>query len=823
MSRSNTWIGLLILIASIGSAQAQTKAKLIPKKGLVIETNGLNWGMGSEINFFTADRKHHHYYFTWWEQDELRRGNNNIALILGSQNTAVFGSFEMQQTEQLIETKIDCKWNRADTGLSEITYLRIWEPYFKEAIWKDIKGKRIQVGKAFEGKKIVAETPFGHIEFSSAVPFKLRFVGNPNPGPRDYAQRSQYIEFFEDKINIDSNRSLQRNFTVRVKDATQKNTQRTSIKYLRPLPENLVWNPIATKQPLLPQPEKMDVRPGLYQFALQKADSVNDAEKTLRKLIANRWQLGEQHYPSIEVKSSKELSSQAYRLEVGIDKIQIECGSDTALQYALHTLAQAAEPSEGRIQIPCMKITDQPKTSWRGIHMFTGPTALSLHQRMYERILFPLKMNKAVIQCEQAEWKSFPELHNSISVSLSDLKKEFDLLRQNRVEPIPLIQSLGHMEWFFKPFSTRWLAINPLYPYTLNSDLPEAKESIKKIWDEAIDLLDPAILHVGFDEIGMIGFHLPKEKEVSLFKDQLTFLDQYAKSKSKKLMIWGDMGLAPGEAPDACNGVDAGRAKTIRAAIPPGSYVADWHYINNPDPAIYKKSLQIWKQNQNIPLASPWLWPNNVHGFVKAAIDEKAGVLQTTWADFESSEKNMLLNIEQFGAYILALDYAWSGRKEKPAELPYDPIREWTRRFYDQPKPILAKAGFKLIDSLTFGDITARKNNDVFDKASLVLEKPCSASGLTCKASTNALLPEGSLVAEIELYSNDKLLQKIPIRYGVEVRAISDQRPIYAAIEGQDEQTLWQFWGKSETITGIRVALKHPSIGFKLKLIKLID
>jgi len=64
MLRSKIQLTCLLLIVSIGTITAQTQAKLIPKKGLFLETNGLTWGMDSEVNFFTSDRKHHHYYFS---------------------------------------------------------------------------------------------------------------------------------------------------------------------------------------------------------------------------------------------------------------------------------------------------------------------------------------------------------------------------------------------------------------------------------------------------------------------------------------------------------------------------------------------------------------------------------------------------------------------------------------------------------------------------------------------------------------------------------------------------------------------------------------
>jgi hypothetical protein len=816
--------GLLLLGWLIGTTlRAQTNATLIPKKGLFLETAGLTWGMGSEINFFTADRKQHHYYFTWWEQDEIKHAPHDTELILGSQNTAVFGSFRMMQTEKQIEARVDCRWNRTDTGLAEITYVRLWKPYFREARWKDAEGRTLKVLDQFSGKKLVAETPFGTFAFISTLPFKIKTVDNPNPTPTDYTARNQYLELYEDKIQVDGRKRLEREFQVETINIPPQSDTRTGIKYVRPVPTEQGWMPGALKKTILPLPAEIELRSGQYTIPLTRPTPSDSVETAFRSLLSLEWQLGDQHHPRIQVVKNLRLHTQEYRIEVSAEGIRIESSTDTALQYALQTLAQATEWANGRLQIPCMKVIDRPKTDWRGIHMFTGPTALDLHTRMYERILLPLKMNKAVIQCEQARWSAFPEIHNPISVSLADLKKEFDLLRKNRVEPIPLIQSLGHMEWFFKPKSTRRLAINPDYPYTLNTDLLEAKEAIRKIWEEAIDLLRPSTLHVGFDEIGMIGFHLPREKEVALFKDQLSFLNRFAQAQNKKLMIWGDMGLAPGEAPDACNGINPTRAKMIRDAIPPGTYVADWHYLNNPDPSVYKKSLQIWKQNQNIPLASPWLWPNNVHGFAKAAIEENAGVLQTTWADFESSEKNMLINIEQFGAYILALDYAWSGRKERPDQLPYDPIREWTKRFYGQSKPITFRAGYRLVDSLSFTDITSKTEQDSYDGESLILDRVMVAGGVSFQAGTRSILPEGSTVAEIEFYHRETKVGSIPLRYGVEIRSVSDRRPIYAETEGQDPATVWKFWEGAKKVDRIRIVLSLPGSGLSLKNILLIE
>ena len=177
---------------------------------------------------------------------------------------------------------------------------------------------------------------------------------------------------------------------------------------------------------------------------------------------------------------------------------------------------------------------------------------------------------------------------------------------------------------------------------------------------------------------------------------------------------------------------------------------------------------------------------------------------------------------EMFGAYVLALDYAWSGRKEMPDQLPYDPIREWTRRFYARPKPMLPRDGYRLVDSMVFKDITSSVNNHRLDKISIILDKTYSVTGLTCQTFSEVILPEGSPVAEIELYENENLIRKFPLRYAAEIRARTDRRPVHTAIDGQDPHTYWHFWEKEEKVDRIRINLIQPGGGLNLKNLQLI-
>ena len=801
---------------------AQTTSTLVPKKGLFVTTNNLTWISGSEINFLTPQRNNHHYYFTWWEQDVDSTQLEKDVLLIGSENTAVSGTYSLEKTNNLTKTFIDCKWNLKEPAVTDIVYAKIWLPFLNEATWSSNNQKDIKNLPEFHDTLLVASTPFGTFQFRSSHPFKIKVNANPNPGAKDYTQRSQYLILYDENIPVNQTEGLHRSFfveEVHAAAALQNNSITRNVGFEK---VNDVWKHSVKQNPLLPQPKLILLTEKQYVIPLAKPAVVSEVVNQYRNILQLQWQIGNNYYPNIITQQNNSLPVEGYVIDIKEQSINIQYKTKQGLQYALHTLVQLTKNENEKLVIPQGNIKDEPSVAWRGIHMFTGPTSWQLHKRMYDRILFPLKMDKVVLQCEQAEWKAFPEIHNSISVPLKDLKSEFDYLRKNNVEPIPLIQSLGHMEWFFKPKKNRFLAVNPQYPYTLNPDLPKARQAIKQLWDEAFTLLKPTTIHIGFDEIGMIGFNIPREKEIDFFKSQITLLSNYAKSKKAKLMIWGDMGLAPGEGPDALNGVSKKRAAIIRSFIPAGTYIGDWHYLNNPDPEVYKTNLQIWKQNNNFPLASPWLWPNNIRGFVHAAIDEKAGVLQTTWADFESSEKNMLQNIEQFGAYILAMDYAWSGRKELPEKLPYDAVEEWASRFYSQPKPISNKNGWRISEPVQLQNITAAAQMNL-PVAYNLKWKPVSSSGFVFKATTETILPEGTPVAVVQFMENEKVVYEKQIRYGVEIRSKTDQRNIYAHTPGKDEKTLFVFFQKQLTITGVRIKNLHAASGLAIDELMLIE
>ena len=814
--KSNLLTFLLLINCSI--FYGQNLSELLPKKGLFISTNELEWAMGSEVNFYNKQDKSHEYMFSWWDQDLKKESTNHSKLIIGSLDTSVFGHISLTQHKNLVSTSIDINWQKPYDGIYEIKYLKLWWPYFQKAKWLDGIGNELKDLESFEGKKLMVKSSFGDFTFISNHKFKLEFMISDKIERDEYNIRNQFLIFKDDSNSISQNEKLKRDFKIVLDKNKKSSTELLNIR--DKLSKNEKVNLIPNHK-ILPTPKKIKFYDGNILLQTMNKLNLNYAEKLLIEKLKIKYSLEGKAYLQLTTFQDSLLAEEYYQIKPTRKGFIIKHNSIEGLNYAIETLVSASTLNENGVVFPIFEVEDYPSLEWRGVHMFTGPESLTFHKQMYKNVLFPLKANKIVLQCEQAEWVCFPELHNSISVPLEDLKSEFEFLRENNVEPIPLIQSLGHMEWFFKPRSTRHLSINPEYPYTLNPFLDEAQRAIKSIWKEAVALLNPSTIHFGLDEIGMIGYNSDEYFQVQIFKKQMSYLNEFAQSENLNFMIWGDMGLAPGDAIDATNGINKDFSDQIRKSIPEGIYITDWHYKPSIDKNNYISSLKLWKENGNLPIASTWFHPDNIYGFTHAAIEEGSGTLQTTWADFESSEKNMLKNIEQFGAYILSLDYSWSGKETIPEKLKYDPVLEWVNRFYSQPVPINGLHAYELTTNLNFCDISDENIQSSFKTKIIELDNKMSVDGIQFDGVTNKILPEGSLVAEIGFFENDIEKFIFRIKYGTEIRSLNDSRPLYSSLTKSKKNKLTRLIEQT-SINKLIVKQINPAAGLNINQLRFL-
>ncbi|MCC6441907.1 MAG: beta-N-acetylhexosaminidase [Armatimonadetes bacterium] len=362
----------------------------------------------------------------------------------------------------------------------------------------------------------------------------------------------------------------------------------------------------------------------------------------------------------------------------------------------------------GRIVIPSARIEDYPALRYRGVHLIPDRDSLAVHGKMIERILARYKINQIVLECEYAKWDSHPEIHQPWAISKEDLKKLAEIAREHFMEVNPLIQSLGHCEWIFKGGQNLDIAEDKNNPYAYCPSHPRSYDFIFSAMDEAVELFGhPRFMHIGHDEVSMIGqFPSPDCKkcrgksEGDLFIQDTLKLYEHLKAKGVKTMMWGDMLLAIGEAPDAYNAKTLEEAQRRRDALPKDIAIADWHYAaarEYPNVAILQREgFEVigctWDSHENI------LW------FARAVAKEKArGLLQTTWAGYYGVKDEIKNALHQISAYIVAADCAWNPASPAIASAaPYNADDLYMQQWNTCPLDRRPKAGFT-VDLSAFG------------------------------------------------------------------------------------------------------------------------
>ena len=175
-------------------------------------------------------------------------------------------------------------------------------------------------------------------------------------------------------------------------------------------------------------------------------------------------------------------------------------------------------------------------------------------------------------------WRTWPEVGRPI-YTCDEASRIVRRCRELGMEAIPLIQTLGHLEW---------ILTDPRMAHLREADsvgeaCPQSEElnvRLRKWIDEAIEIFDkPARIHLGADEAYVMGA-CPKCRErvaadprgaIGLYLDHVGALCRYAGERGASPMIWGDM----------LKNVTSADCYSV---LPRGTVIFDWGYYNLPEP-----------------------------------------------------------------------------------------------------------------------------------------------------------------------------------------------------------------------------------------------
>ncbi len=357
----------------------------------------------------------------------------------------------------------------------------------------------------------------------------------------------------------------------------------------------------------------------------------------------------------------------------------IVAGQDAqGVLYGAQTVCQLLRrDAHGAALLPA-QIDDYPSLGWRGAHLFVGSRALPFHTRLIARLFARLKYNNLVLECEQAKWNALGRAAPPWAMSKADLARELCFARAYGIQVTPLVNSVGHMGWLFADKANLPLAEDPQRPYAARVSSPAADRVLFRLYDEVLETFHSPALHIGGDEATLRGrFPWRSRAQYPAVADayvaHVRRLHDYLKKKHVRAWLWADMLLAPGETQDFCNAPSLAQAHQMRAMLPHDLVLFDWHYAARGD---FSSPRRLQNAGFGTVIGASWNNPANIAVFSKAlAAQKERGLLQTTWAGYNSRAENLTHEAAQFSAFVVAAEEAWNGGRTDAAHLPFDPAR----------------------------------------------------------------------------------------------------------------------------------------------------
>jgi len=329
----------------------------------------------------------------------------------------------------------------------------------------------------------------------------------------------------------------------------------------------------------------------------------------------------------------------------------------------IQTLRQLLTPSGLRLA----QIRDWPALPLRMAMIYLDKDSKTINNVLVP-LLAKLKFNYVLVMSDYVQWNSSKDLWHPNGATRSEAERVVQLIREYGMEPIPLIELLGHSQWlFYNPASGKYDANKDLWvdpeaqtPYAYDPLVPRVYDLVLPILGEAVEVFKPKFVHIGHDEVASVNRFPAKPDAVAaglpkLFVDDTLRLYNYLKSLGVGTMIWYDTAFA-----------DAYRDQ-IPPNLPKDLLVAYWNYSLAADYPLIKTIQDLGFQT----IGSSGFNPGNPESMTQAALRYGAlGALQTRWSGYFGNATMLDGQAEQAVAYFNAASSFWNPAQPTPGNLP---------------------------------------------------------------------------------------------------------------------------------------------------------
>ena len=370
---------------------------------------------------------------------------------------------------------------------------------------------------------------------------------------------------------------------------------------------------------IVPKPSEMSVHEGSFSFSKNTTVFIdNDNQKPAAHYLSDLFK-NAAGYP-IAISNSKDkatlvfskdenIKPEAYHLEVTPKKIHIKASDAAGYFYAIQSLRQLlpanieiANSSEKNWLVPSVVITDQPRFSWRGMHMdfsrhffnidevktFLNYMALyklnTYHMHLTDDEGWRIEIKKYPLLTEKGAWrvesrhdKTCKELAKTDPLYVIDeqnyhlrdgqkmyggfftqvqIKEIIAYAAERQIEVIPEIDMPGHLKAAIEnyPFlsCTNEAGWGDTFSHPACLGKETTYEFTENILAEIADLFPSQYIHIGGDEVSIQSWkecplcqkaikdhHLKNEHELqSHFNKEI---EVFLNSKGKKLLGWDEI------------------------------------------------------------------------------------------------------------------------------------------------------------------------------------------------------------------------------------------------------------------------------------------
>ncbi len=354
--------------------------------------------------------------------------------------------------------------------------------------------------------------------------------------------------------------------------------------------------------------------------------------------------------------------SEGYGLVVDGDGVLIAGADPQGAYWGVQTLRQLVSGRGLRFA----RIKDWPAFRFRGAMIYLDSHSPEVNDRLVE-LLAAYKFNHILVMANYVQWDATREAWHPMGASKEEARRVVELARLHGLEPIPLIELLGHSQWLFYGGANRDLLHDPTCPEPFNYDPlnPRVYDVVTAVLDEAIEVFRPRYVHIGHDEVrNVCPFPATEEARAigfnKIFVDDVMRLYEHLRSRGVGTMMWQDVAFSEA-------------TRDVVSQLPKDIIFTDWHYQPGDD---FPSIREIRDAGFSV-IGATWYRPGNVEGFARSAWRDGAlGMLQTRWTGYFGNRTILDGSAEQGVAYLRAAASFWN--PEAPLPEP-----EAARRYYE--------------------------------------------------------------------------------------------------------------------------------------------